>query len=147
MGITKIGWWKVKFDITLDGESIRFSELSDTTQEHILKQILEGIKEGEVIEEYEIGSIGTYNSEWDDGYVVSTEIISFDPTTGYVEAEEDSSPAPKGSLIREWVELADGTEYDVCMQCHAYILKTVMEDDNTGKGIHEVKRCPECENE
>lgn len=61
--------------------------------------------------------------------------------------EEDSSPAPKGSLIREWVELADGTEYDVCMQCHAYILKTVMEDDNTGKGIHEVKRCPECENE
>ena len=53
MVITKTGWWKVKFDITLDGESIRFSELSDITQEHILKQILEGIKEGEVIEEYE----------------------------------------------------------------------------------------------
>ena len=37
----KYGWWNVKFDITLDGESVRFWDLSEVSQEHILKLISE----------------------------------------------------------------------------------------------------------
>ena len=65
MSETKTGWWKVKFDLTLDGEDVRWEDLSmDTqahrwedlsmdTQAHILEQINEGYYQGEIIEEGE----------------------------------------------------------------------------------------------
>jgi hypothetical protein len=50
---TKTGWWKVKFDLTLDGEDVRWEDLSMDTQAHILEQINEGYYQGEIIEEEE----------------------------------------------------------------------------------------------
>lgn len=47
---TKSGWWIVKFDLTLDGESVRWEDLSMDTQAHILEQIDEGYTQGEIIE-------------------------------------------------------------------------------------------------
>ena len=47
----KRGWWSVKFDITLDGEEVRFCDLDEVSQEHIAKCILDGCHQGEVIEE------------------------------------------------------------------------------------------------
>ena len=49
----KTGWWKVSFDITLNGEEIRFEDLSETSQEHILDRIKEGYSQGEVVESIE----------------------------------------------------------------------------------------------
>lgn len=47
------GWWSVKFEITLDGKRVRFWELSEATQQHILQSIREDIYSGEVLEEYD----------------------------------------------------------------------------------------------
>lgn len=49
--MTKTGWWSVRFEVTLEGVGIDFDELSDCSQEHILKMIAEGFKSGEVVEE------------------------------------------------------------------------------------------------
>lgn len=49
--MTKTGWWGVDFDITLEGETVRFSELSECSQAHILQKISEGYTSGEVVEE------------------------------------------------------------------------------------------------
>lgn len=40
--MSKTGWWKVKFDLTLDGEDVRWEDLTLDTQSHILEQINEG---------------------------------------------------------------------------------------------------------
>lgn len=51
--MNKLGWWNVKFDLTLDGEEIRWEDLDECTQEHIAEMIKEGYNSGEiVIEEY-----------------------------------------------------------------------------------------------
>lgn len=51
--MNKLGWWNVKFDLTLDGEGVRWEDLDECTQEHIAEMIKEGYNSGEiVIEEY-----------------------------------------------------------------------------------------------
>ena len=50
---TKTGWWQVKFNLTLDGEEVRWEDLSMDTQAHILEQINEGYCQGEIVEEGE----------------------------------------------------------------------------------------------
>jgi len=52
--IVKSGWWKVAFNITLEGEEVRFSDLPKYTQEYIVKSILEGCREGEILETVEV---------------------------------------------------------------------------------------------
>lgn len=49
----KWGWWAVRFDLTLDGEEVRFCDLSETTQEHIAECIKSGYEQGEICEGYE----------------------------------------------------------------------------------------------
>ena len=51
MSETRTGWWSVKFDLTLDGENVRWEDLDIDTQAHILEQINEGYYQGEIIEE------------------------------------------------------------------------------------------------
>lgn len=46
----KYGWWSVKFELTLDGEEVRFDDLSEVTQEHIANCIKEGYRQGEICE-------------------------------------------------------------------------------------------------
>lgn len=50
---TKTGWWSVKFDLTLDGEEVRWEDLSLDTQAHIIEDINNGYYQGEIIEEGE----------------------------------------------------------------------------------------------
>lgn len=47
----KTGWWHVKWDLTLEGEPVRFEDLSEATQEHIAERIKEGYCSGEIVEE------------------------------------------------------------------------------------------------
>lgn len=53
MSETKTGWWRVKFELTLDGEDVEWEELSNDTQDHILRQIKDGYWHGEIVEEGE----------------------------------------------------------------------------------------------
>ena len=46
----KYGWWSVSFTLTLDGEEVRFDDLSEVTQEHIAECIKEGYVQGEICE-------------------------------------------------------------------------------------------------
>ena len=45
------GWWHVKFECTLEGEVVYFDDLSEATQEHILRAIYDGFRWGEIVEE------------------------------------------------------------------------------------------------
>lgn len=49
----KTGWWEVFFKLKLEGEEVRFNDLSETTQEHITKCITEGYRQGEIVEDDE----------------------------------------------------------------------------------------------
>jgi len=51
MAETKRGWWKVNFEITLEGKDVRFFDLDEATQEHIAERIKDGFVGGEIIEE------------------------------------------------------------------------------------------------
>ena len=48
----KTGWWKVSFELTLGGnKNVRFWDLSETSQKHILKCIKDGCNQGQLVEE------------------------------------------------------------------------------------------------
>lgn len=49
--MTKYGSWYVKFELTLEGEDVRWDDLSDATQEHIAEMIKDGYVSGEIVEE------------------------------------------------------------------------------------------------
>ena len=51
--MTKTGWWTVDFNITLEGKDIRFEDLDECSQEHILECIKDGCCQGEVVMETE----------------------------------------------------------------------------------------------
>lgn len=83
-----------------------------------------------------------FTSQWDDGTIVTTPVISYDPETGEVEPQINAGITPEGCVEREYITLEDGvTELDVCPECHAYVLKTIMVNDAVGKGLHEEHIC------
>lgn len=90
------------------------------------------------------GDKGTFTSIWDDGTVIETALIEYDEKTGRVQADI-SDYDPNGSLVREFITLPNGDDIDVCTKCHTYTLRSVMVEDETGKGLHEEQVCPECE--
>lgn len=47
--MTKTGWWHVKFDLTLEGEEVRWEDLDEASQEHIAERIKEGFCSGEIV--------------------------------------------------------------------------------------------------
>lgn len=51
--MTLNGWWRVKFDITLDGKEVDFRDLSESAQDQILQYIKDGCWQGDVYEETE----------------------------------------------------------------------------------------------
>ena len=81
---------------------------------------------------------GTFVSSWDSDEVISTP-ATLDLHTGAIEAEV-SPVSPKGSLIEEYFEEDEGKQYNVCPECHNYILKTTMEE-GVGKHLHEITKC------
>lgn len=47
--MTKLGWWNVSFELTLDGKEIRWEDLDECTQEHIAEMIKDGYNGGEIV--------------------------------------------------------------------------------------------------
>ena len=93
---------------------------------------------------------GTFVSVWDDGTEIRTPAI-LDETSGSVDTET-ADIENLDILQREYFESDEsfnaGEEYEICPECHEYILKTVMKD-GIGNSYDEVRVCSnrDCENQ
>jgi hypothetical protein len=89
---------------------------------------------------------GEFVSVWDNGSIRTP--AELDTETGEVTTESVDADGME-HLIEEWFEdNEDGEEYDVCPECHSFILKTIM-DEGVGKTLFERQICtdPDCENQ
>lgn len=89
---------------------------------------------------------GKFTSIWDNGTVTTPAIL--DTKTGEITTDAVEVSDDMGTLMEEWFEDSEGTEYDVCPECHEYILHTCMEpDEHVSHQLNELKRCknPNCE--
>jgi len=85
-----------------------------------------------------------FTSVWDDGSVVTTP-CEYDPESGEVSPEFEDVEI-EGALVREYITLEDDEELDVCMDCHSFVMKTVVGDrEDESYGEMEVCSDPECE--
>lgn len=93
---------------------------------------------------------GTFVSVWDGGIEIRTP-AELDEATGEV-TTESVEPGDVETLDREYFESSEfvnaGEEYEVCPDCHEYILKVVMKEGE-GKTLYEAQVCsnPDCENQ
>ena len=87
---------------------------------------------------------GTFTSVWDNDVEISTP-AELDTETGEVSAESVDA-GDVDILEEEYFTDEDGEEYEVCPECHEYIIVTSMED-GIGHTLNEVKRCknPDCD--
>lgn len=87
---------------------------------------------------------GNFYSIWSDGSKIVTPAILI-KKTGEVSTKSVSAD-PKALLVREFFETPKGNELEICMTCHEYILKTVM-NPGIGHDLNEETECsnPECE--
>lgn len=84
----------------------------------------------------------TFTSVWEGGSLVKTP-ATYNQNTSLVEVDSPIEFDPSGCLTKEYITLPDGTDLDVCPECHEYTLKTVMEE-GVGKHLYEIKECPGC---
>jgi hypothetical protein len=82
---------------------------------------------------------GSFVSVWEEG-TVQTE-GTLDTKDGSITCKSVESD-DLGCLEREYFEDQDGDTYEVCTECHEYILKTAM---NPGMG-HDLNEEQECSN-
>lgn len=85
----KTGWWSVKFELTMEGEEVRWDDLDEATQEHIAECIKEGYTSGEIV------------TEEDESYTAS--VYEMDLTEEEAEAEEVMNHYDEG--CKKWSEL------------------------------------------
>lgn len=86
---------------------------------------------------------GSFISVWEQGTIQTEGTLNTDTgevTCNSVESED------LGCLEREYFEDKAGKEYEVCTECHEYILKTIMKPDPVGIGLSEEQICsnPNC---
>lgn len=61
--------------------------------------------------------------------------------TGEVQCTAPASSEDPGSLEEEYFEAHDGHVFSICTNCHEYILRHIMVEDNVGDGLHEDVEC------
>lgn len=88
---------------------------------------------------------GTFTSVWDDGVEI-TSPAELDETTGEV-IPVSVEVEGLDILNREYFTDEDGNEYEVCPECHTYIMKTIMVD-GIGSCYDEKRVCSDrdCDN-
>lgn len=87
-----------------------------------------------------------FNSVWD-SCTITTDAEYF-PETGEVYSEtSDSLPGKDATLEREYIELPNGDEIEVCTTCHEYTMRAAM-NPGIGHDLNEEKECrnPICDN-
>jgi len=89
---------------------------------------------------------GTFVSIWSDGSSIQTK-ATLNLQTGKVTAAQSDDTSDHGSLEQEYFEDINGQGHQICMDCHEYIVKTIMDPDKVGKGLSEIVVCsnPECD--
>lgn len=89
---------------------------------------------------------GTFVSVWESGEAITTPAI-LDENTGEVITESVDINLDDDILEREYFEDEEGEEYNICPNCHSFILKTVIKE-GVGKSLYEANVCSnsECEN-
>jgi phospholipid N-methyltransferase len=89
---------------------------------------------------------GNFISVWDEGTVITSAIL--DEKTGSVETNSIEVNNNFNHLIEEVFETEEGDEYDICPECHEFVLKSIIEE-GVGKSLHERRICsnPECNNQ
>ena len=91
---------------------------------------------------------GTFTTIWDCGDVRITTPAELDTETGEVTTESvDVDDSEIYNLDREYFTDENDVEYEVCMDCHSHIFKTVMAE-GIGKILFETLECmnPDCDN-
>ena len=90
----KTGWWSIKFELTMEGEEVRWDDLDEATQEHIAECIKEGYTSGEIVTE-EDESYTAFIYE-DDGI-----------TTADLSTYDDKEEAIEFAKHRNWDEVVN----------------------------------------
>jgi hypothetical protein len=94
---------------------------------------------------------GTFISIWDGGTEIRTPAV-LDTKTGEIIAESIEVNNDLDILLREYFESSEfhnsGEEFEVCPECHEYILKIVIKE-GIGKTLFEALVCsnPDCDNQ
>lgn len=88
----------------------------------------------------------TYVSVWDGGQTIRTP-GEYDPETGKAYSLDTVDAPEVESLDREYIELPDESELEVCTTCHEYVLKPIV-GDRADQSFGEMQICsnPDCEN-
>ena len=83
-----------------------------------------------------------YKTVWDGGVEIVTN-CEYDPQTGAIMFTEVSDDGVEGlnCLDREYIELPDGEEIEVCRNCHEYTVKAVMVPDRYNNTLIEEMAC------
>jgi hypothetical protein len=89
---------------------------------------------------------GTFVSVWDGGSEIRTNAV-LNTETGEVIAESVDAGDVE-NLDREYFQSNEDDEYEICPECHEFILKTVI-DEGIGKSLFERQVCsnPDCCNQ
>ena len=83
-------------------------------------------------------------SVWDGGQEIRTPAF-FDTRRRIVVTDAVEAPDVE-CLEREYLDMLDCVEIEICTTCHEHPLRCTMENDSVGKGLHEVYVCedPDC---
>ena len=82
----------------------------------------------------------TFVSVWDGNVILRSRAV-YHKDDHSVEVLETHDVDGLDTLNREYIQLPDGNELEVCRDCHESVLKTVM-IDGICKSLLEVMRCP-----
>ena len=83
--------------------------------------------------------VGTYTSVWKEGILTTPGTL--DTETGEVTGEKTDEGADFQHLIREFFTDSEENEYEICIDCHNFIMKTVMTPDEHSNMLYEESVC------
>ena len=87
---------------------------------------------------------GVFQSIWEEGLIETQATLNLE--NGEVTANFSEDGSEYEHLICEKFVDCEENEYEICPNCHSFIMKTVMENDSVGNGVSEVKVCAgDCE--
>jgi hypothetical protein len=88
---------------------------------------------------------GFFTSIWEEGTIETP--ATLDLETGFLDVTFSNQGSEYENLNKEEFVSIGGKVYNICPNCHQYVTKLEMHDDNVGNGLSEVEVCRgTCEN-
>jgi hypothetical protein len=82
---------------------------------------------------------GFFESRWEEGTISTPATLDLD--TGEIETTSVCVGEEYENLNEEVFISSGGEEYTVCPDCHYFITKTEVREDDVGNGLHDVQVC------